>query len=278
MKRIFTQILGLVIPNGYIKVFWSGASIYQGRLKGVCLPILNCYACPSAYVSCPIGAIQHFFAIKAFPFYVLGLLGITGLGLGRWPCGWICPFGFFQDILHKISKKLKIPQIKKVPKFLKYVKYMILVGFVILIPLLTTSPLFCKVCPMGSLEGGIPQVVLHEQLRPLIGILYWSKIAILALLIILMFFIERVFCRILCPLGATLGLFNKTSLLQLSVDEEQCNKCQKCYLICPMGVKIYENPKDENCIRCMKCVNSCPAITKTTMFTRIPELQTEQVP
>ena len=66
--------------------------------KGVCFPVLNCYACPLAAVACPIGSLQHFSAIHVFPFYTVGILGLVGSVVGRMTCGWICPFGFTMQV------------------------------------------------------------------------------------------------------------------------------------------------------------------------------------
>ncbi|MBN1754588.1 4Fe-4S binding protein [bacterium] len=272
MKRRIIQILGTIIPNSYLQVFWEKGNIYQGPLKGFCLPVLNCYACPSAYTSCPAGSLAHFAVIRAVPFFLIGFLGIAGIFLGRWTCGWICPFGFLQDLLFKLGRKLHLPDLK-IPSVLKHFKYLVLVGLVIIVPIITMDPWFCKLCPAGALEGGIPQVILHPELRPLLGILFWSKIAILTVFIILMLLSQRIFCRMICPVGAILSFFNRISLLQLKVQKEHCILCQKCEEVCPMGVKIHLNPYDTNCIRCMECIKACPsgAIRISTYLARDTE-------
>ena len=78
--------------------------IWQGPSKQVCVPGLNCYSCPGALGACPIGSLQSFMsgAVLRFPFYVLGLMILFGLILGRRICGWLCPFGLVQELLYKI--------------------------------------------------------------------------------------------------------------------------------------------------------------------------------
>lgn len=257
LRRIF-QVLGTILPNSYYKIYLNDLTIYQGPLKKVPIPSLNCYACPSAFTSCPLGSFQHFIAIKVIPFFIIGFIGTVSLFVGRLPCGWICPFGFFQDLLAKIpTKKLRLP------KFLSYFKYVFLIGVAIIIVFLTADPWFCKLCPQGSLQGGIPQVLLHSDLQRLIGGLFWTKIGILFSILVLAVFIKRPFCRTMCPLGAMFSVFQKFSVLQLEVDPSTCDSCEWCERICPVDVNIRENPKDLDCIRCFACT-SCESVKITS--------------
>lgn len=254
--RRLSQIAGTIIPNSYIKVFFTGDNIYQGPAKGITPPILNCYATPSAYTSCPIGELQHFMVIRAIPYYLIGLLGVVGISVGRLPCGWICPFGFIQTLLDKIPVKKW-----KMPKSLRYLKYVVLVVLVFVLPYFLSETFFCKICPAGALTGGIPQMLLHSDLHRLAGLLYWSKVTILAVVVFLSIFIKRFFCRSLCPLGAILGLFNKVSIVTLQFDESKCISCNLCSIdsgVCPMEIEPRKTPNSPECIRCMRCVTACP--------------------
>ncbi|MCD6097683.1 4Fe-4S binding protein [bacterium] len=261
VKRFWIQLLGTVLPNSYTKGLLTGAQIYQGPAKGACIPVLNCYSCPLAYTSCPIGALQHFMAIKSPPYLLLGTLFPIGVAVGRATCGWICPFGFLQDLLYKI----KTPKIG-LPGWTGYLKYLSLVLLVLVIPYLTTEPWFCKLCPQGMIEGGIPQVLLFPEIRHLVGWLYSVKGVILATFLILFILIKRPFCRMVCPLGAIFSFFNKISLLQITVDPEGCTKCGICRAVCPMDISIYEDPSSLECIRCMECVRVCPNVHITTLL------------
>jgi len=266
-KRRFFQISSTLGFNIYIPSFFRG-EIYQGNLKGVCVPILNCYSCPSAIGACPIGSIQNFFAsirfnlsIESYQFglYVIGILGAIGSLVGRMPCGWLCPFGLLQEILYKIPT----PKIS-LPKFMSYMKYVILVVMVLALPLLLIDEFgygetwFCKwICPAGTLEAGIPLVALNESIRSQVGLLFSWKMSLLVLFLIWMIFTQRPFCRAVCPLGAIFGLFNKGSLFRMIVDEDKCTQCNNCYENCPVERKIYEAPNSPECIRCLRCVDSC---------------------
>ncbi len=269
IKRKIFQVLFTIFNNIYLLFPFTGR-IYQGNLKYICSPGLNCYSCPASIFACPIGAMQNFFTgLKAgiafgkyyFGIFVIGFLGTIGMLLGRIVCGWACPFGLFQEILYKIpTKKFKINF-----SYLKYLKYLILVIMVIILPIFLTdnfgygSAIFCKyLCPAGTLEAGLPLPLLIPSLKEMIGFLYYWKLSILIIFIIFFIISKRPFCRYLCPLGAIYSLFNRFSFLQLEKDLTKCTKCLKCEAVCPMSLKLDEIPKDQNCIRCFSCIKACP--------------------
>ena len=191
------------------------------------------------------------------------LLLVAGL-IGRWTCGWLCPFGFVQELLHNIpTRKFKIPH------WTRYIKYLVLIVLVVLMPLFfaskdtgMTETWFCKlVCPAGTLGAGIPHVLMDDSLHSLIGIMYWWKIAFLAIVLLASVFTRRPFCTVVCPLGAFLGLFNKISLLKLRFIKDRCYECNLCERDCPMGLDPRKDYQSPECIRCMNCVKQkCFAI------------------
>lgn len=244
-KRHLFQALWAAATNSYLTGFLSG-KIYQGRSKTLCVPGLNCYSCPGAIGACPIGALQAVLSDRKFMFscYVFGFLTLVGALLGRFVCGWLCPFGLIQDLLHKIPFPRKIRTFRG-DRILRYLKYVLLLVFVILLPLFVVdaagggSPWFCKwICPAGTLEAGIPLVLMNEPFQQAIGFLYTWKMAILAVIVLLSVVIYRPFCRYLCPLGAIYGLFNGVSLFRV--------KPGKICGSCPMCAK----PNTAECIRC----------------------------
>ena len=263
--RLWVQIAFTAITNGYLIGFIQG-KIYTGPAKNLCVPGLNCYSCPGALGSCPIGSLQAVLGSRdyKFSFYVLGFLLLFGSLLGRFVCGWLCPFGLVQDLLYKIpfvKKRKNLPG----HGVLKWLKYMILVVFVILLPLFAVDifgqgkPWFCEyICPSGTLSGGIPLVLASEPLRQTIGFLYAWKMAILVLLVILSVIVYRPFCKYLCPLGAVYGLFNPIAFKRFEVDQEKCVKCGKCQKVCKMDIKVWEKPNSLECIRCGDCIKSGP--------------------
>lgn len=262
VKRKIIQIAAFGFSNLHLLNF-NGGKIYRGSWKQFCNPGLNCYSCPAASLACPVGALQ---AVSGsmnfkFSFYVVGLLLAFGVALGRAVCGWLCPFGLMQELVHRIpSPKLKLK------KGFVYIKYVILVVFVFVLPVAATNymgmgkPAFCQyICPAGTLEGGIPLLAAHEELRQTIGPLFFLKLAILLATIAGCVLIYRFFCRAACPLGAIYGLMNKISVCRLRVDGQKCVSCGKCRKICKMEVDPVKNPDSAECIRCGACAAACPA-------------------
>ena len=158
--RLKVQLLFTIITNGYLYGFLNG-KIYRGGLKYACVPGLNCYSCPGAVASCPIGALQALLNQRGFqvPFAALGFFFLFGSLLGRFVCGWLCPFGLVQDLLHKIpifKKRKRLPH----HHILKYGKYAVLILLVLAGSMFLWSgfakiPAFCKfLCPSGTLPGG----------------------------------------------------------------------------------------------------------------------------
>ena len=88
MKRLYIQITTFILTNINISGFING-TIFKGKTKFVCVPGLNCYSCPGAVGSCPIGALQAVLgsAKQKIGYYVLGLLILFGATMGRWICG-----------------------------------------------------------------------------------------------------------------------------------------------------------------------------------------------
>jgi len=269
IRKVIQAIFG-ILTNGYFKGFLTG-TIYQGPLKRFCVPGMNCYSCPGALGACPIGAMQSVFdgRRRRFAFYVVGYLAAIGLLVGRFICGWLCLFGLIQELLYKIpTPKFKVPE--RLDKILRYFKYVLLILFVFALPFFYRSsfgagdPFFCKyICPVGTLEGGIPLVLLNSGMRAAAGALFRWKFAILIICILASIFIYRPFCKYMCPLGAFYGLFQKISLLRLSINEDACINCGACQNICKMNVDPVKNPDSAECIRCGECVKACPKAALT---------------
>lgn len=263
-KRRIIQLIVTAFANGYILGFFKG-KIYKGNFKVVCVPGLNCYSCPGAMASCPIGSLQAVLGGRkhSFSFYVIGIILLFGILSGRFICGFLCPFGLIQDLLYKI-KSPKVRVSTKIDKPLRYLKYIILLFPVILLPIFLTNkfgmvqPYFCQwICPAGTLEGGIPLLLTNSALREMIGFLFGWKMLILIITIILSILIYRPFCKYICPLGAFYSLFNKYSFFKMEVDKHKCNSCKKCEQECKMNVSITEEINSIECIRCGECKEAC---------------------
>ena len=263
--RLTIQLLFTILTNGYLYGFLSG-KICQGRSKYACVPGLNCYSCPGAVASCPIGALQALLNQNGFqiPFGVLGFFFLFGSLLGRTICGWLCPFGLVQDLLHRIpvfQKRKRLP----FHRILIYGKYAVLlflvcIGSMFLFGGFARVPAFCKyLCPSGTLLGALPLLSANGLLRSQIGGLFFWKLGILIVILVLSVKIFRPFCQYLCPLGAIYGWFNRFSLVQIHWEEEACISCGACQKVCPVDLSAHEISRSPECIRCGRCVSACPA-------------------
>lgn len=281
--RTTVQAIALCFFNGYTAGF-LGKGLYTGRLKLLCVPVLNCYSCPGALGSCPIGAMQTVAAGSrhSFSFYALGTVMLFGVIFGRLLCGILCPFGFLQDLLYKIPlRKLQVPP--RADRVLRYLKYAILLIFVILLPAVITNafgsgePWFCKlICPAGTLEGGIPQMLQSASLRQLAGALFTWKSALLLAFLIASVRIGRVFCRYFCPLGALYSLFNRFALFQMTLHPYKCTHCGACKSVCLMALDPPQQLGCGECIRCGKCKEICPNDAVSCGFVRTQSDLSEQ--
>ena len=261
--RGFIQAAATLVTNIHLPNFAKG-SIYQGTGKTVCVPGLNCYSCPAASGACPIGSFQAVVGSSKFNFsyYVTGTLILLGVLLGRFVCGFLCPFGWLQELLHKIpGKKLSTKRLKA----LTYIKYLVLLFAVVVLPVLVVNdvgmgdPFFCKyICPQGVLEGAIPLAIANAGIRSALGQLFTWKLVVLIAVVVLSVLFYRPFCKWICPLGAFYALMNKVSLLGIRVDACKCVSCGKCSKVCQMDVDVTRAPNHAECIRCGKCIGACP--------------------
>ena len=199
--RLVVQIVVTFITNSYLLGFKNG-TIYQGRWKKLCVPGLNCYSCPGALGSCPIGAFQSVIGSRnyRFTFYISGLIILFGALCGRFVCGWLCPFGLVQDLLYRIPLPHFIKKRKVLygDRFLRLLKYIILILFVIVLPLCVVDivgqgkPWFCQyICPSGTLFAGIPLISSAPFLRDALGFLFTWKLTILIILLIVSIIVFR---------------------------------------------------------------------------------------
>ena len=258
--RRLVQVYSALLYNAHLKGFVTG-EIYRGNTKAVCVPGLNCYSCPGAVGACPLGAVQNALAAAGHRagWYVLGILLLYGVMLGRTVCGWICPLGWIQELLHRIPT----PKIRKsaATRTLTWLKYIVLAVFVIALPLWyglaydVPLPGFCKyICPAGTLEGAMGLLPTNPDFFSMLGILFTRKYVIMLILGLTCIFCYRSFCRFLCPLGAIYGLFNRFSIIGVRVDPNRCNRCGACVRHCEMDIR---RVGDHECIHCGKCMEHC---------------------
>ena len=259
-KRLFVQAISAALSNGNLPG-WLTGRLYQGSTKSVCVPGLNCYSCPGALGACPVGSWQSAMsgAVPRFPLYVLGLLLLFALAFGRTVCGWLCPFGLVQDVLHRVP----VPKLERKPwmRSLARLRWAMLAltavgAYLMYLATGTGKPLFCAwICPAGTLEGALPLLALRPEIFASAGWLTIWKGALLAIFLLAMTTIYRPFCRFLCPLGLWYGFWNRLALFGVAVDEAKCVHCGRCAAVCPMDADI---AGDAHCISCGRCLPACP--------------------
>ncbi len=265
--RDLVQLIISFASNAYLKGYFNG-QIYQGSSKALCLPGLNCYACPGALGSCPIGSLQAVIGSRGrnFSLYVGGFIAGIGAIFGRLICGWACPFGWFQDLLYKIPLPKKWTKKRRLrgEKYLSLFRYLVLLVLVILLPMFVVdfigqgSPWYCKwVCPSGTLSG-LLLLAGNAPLRGAAGWLFAWKNLILLITIIASIIVYRPFCRYVCPLGAIYGAANHFSLYRLEIDTEACTECGICQKVCKLDIPVWQTPNSSACIRCGDCIVACP--------------------
>ncbi len=293
--KLLIQTMWFALTNSFM-IGWIKGTIYQGPIKYMCVPGMNCYSCPGAFGSCPIGALQaildEFDWKKSYvsqsgtyvqaplywvAVYVIGILMVIGALCGRLVCGLLCPFGWVQDLLYKIPvKKIKLPRDEAsinraahpgfvrfligLDRYLRYAKYAFLIVMVIFLPLMVkANPWFCKyVCPSGMLLGGIPLMSMDKGLADAAGTLTVLKCSILTFIVVLSVFLYRPFCRYICPLGAIYSLFNKVSLYRYGIDDTACNRCKGCSACAKVCPMGVDPVKDPNSPECIRC-GTCAA-------------------
>jgi len=174
--------------------------------------------------------------------------------LGRFFCGWICTFGALNDFIYMISRKVfktKFRVGEKLDSILKYLKYVILV-FIVVVIWTSGSTLFDSYSPWDAFA----QVDnLSESIFK-----YTGGFIILAVIAIGAAFIERFFCRYLCPLGAVFSILSKARIFKIKKLRDKCGKCRICTNNCSMGINLYQMDKVSSgeCINCFKCLDVCP--------------------
>lgn len=262
LKRLLSQI-----------IFLFSANLGAFNIKtGFCYPFFYCNACPAATSACPLRSMElsvykvfnnpNNFSLKLF-LYPIIILGGVGILSGRAVCGWACPIGLLQRTTGRIARLLKnkFPFFKrlgqhKIERYIRYMKYLTLIGLVFLTSIFIGF-VFTDICPVGMLTGTFPIMILKPDVYVPASYFYPALI-IFILFLLLIFLVERGWCRYFCPVGAFLAPFNKISLVHMKVDVKNCKHCNICSDICPMGIDVPNMNRDPECILCGKCVSECP--------------------
>lgn len=262
----------------HVTTLWRRARFYSAggavlvchaKLAGVhvrtaCAPGFACHGCPWASFTCPVGALTFGASIRALPYVAVGMVLLVGAGLGRLVCGWACPFGWFQDVLHRIPSP-----VLRLPRWTRYLKYVALALLVFGLPaILGTATAvaqdlyYCRVCPNGTLTAWLPSVLGEGGSG---GPIYdssagrWIGVALLVVFLVLMVLTSRPFCRMFCPLGALYGILAPYAVSGLSLDRASCVECGACDRVCPVELDVRSELSGRECIACGDCATVCPA-------------------
>jgi NapH/MauN family ferredoxin-type protein len=221
------------------------------------------------HMICPFGGIETLTRFLSQGLYI-PKTGITNILLlivvlistilaGPVFCGWICPLGSIQDWTRTLAKKLKIKKIRipeKLDFIFSFARYLVLF-LIIRATYLSFNLVFLKADPYYALmhfyTGEVAPVAL----------------GVLAVTLVTSLFIERPWCRYLCPLGAILGPLGKISILKVKKPSQKCISCGACSRSCPVGLdpSSKESVTSSRCIRCGLCEPACPPKLKTSKST-----------
>lgn len=218
---------------------------------------------------CPFGGFETLFTYISTGGFVpkilmsgfvlaIGIL-VTTLILGRGFCGYICPFGAIQELLSKLNKNSKNEINQKIDKYGKAIKYVLLI-LILVGTYLTTNLVFTYIDPFKTFFHFGKGVFwgLEENIWLSVFTFIFTLIILLA-----SYYINRFWCRYLCPLGATMNIFNsfrRTKIHKTTRGKNKCIKCGICDKKCPMQVNPSKDKfvKSLDCINCNKCINVCP--------------------
>jgi polyferredoxin len=239
-------------------------SSWGPELKWLCNPVLSCHSCVLSWFACPIGVFIHYSGYHLFPFFALGTVLLLGILFGRLFCGWVCPFGFLQDMLHKIpTRKVTLPH------WTSRTKYFVLAAGVFILPFFLgeeTVFSFCRICPASALQVTIPNLITRG-LRT-VSVMTLIKLSVLAVMLLGIVLSSRAFCKVLCPIGALLAPLNTISLHFVKIPAAGCVSCQKCDDACPTDIspsrriELEVSPsRDLDCVVCHDCRKSCVQAT-----------------
>ena len=251
------------VQTGFLAVWLAPLGRWLHGIPGC---VFHCYSCPLSSFACPVGVLANYAAMLPvageLPYLLIGMLLLVGAISGSLVCGWACPFGFLQDLLGKITTWKIQP-----PAWTGHLRYVVLAGLVILLPMWlgfkgipfeAQAVSICRLCPAGALEAGLPYSV-QGLLAGNGWTMSWLKTGILLSFLAAALFIHRPWCRMLCPLGGLLALFNRFSLFHLRFNAQECVECNLCRSRCSMGVKVDQAVNVTGCIRCLECT-TCGAL------------------
>jgi ferredoxin len=127
---------------------------------------------------------------------------------------------------------------------------------------------FCTHCPNGTLTAALPSRLFNSGASGIYSEtgFFNLRFGILAAFLLGAVMISRIFCRVMCPLGAIYALTSRYSLQKISCDIQNCISCGKCDKVCPVGLDVRKEVGGAECISCGDCMKVCPKGCFTRRF------------
>jgi ferredoxin-type protein NapH len=276
------------------------------QMHTVCGPVFHCYSCPWSWCACPIGILANFSALHTIPFAALGTLLATGAAFGAFVCGWACPFGFLQDVIAKIpTPKFALPLWLGYMRYVVLVAFVLVIPFFwgenssLFICRLCPAGAIEGALPntaqqliarrvqgddkpqsdgaekdkVADKEKDGNQDAAKDQAAEKTATAQASiwpsttKLVILGLFVVAMFFVWRPWCTLLCPLGAIYALLNHVSFVFLRFHQDRCIDCSDCRSLCVDGSPAEQRVDGLHCVRCAECTR-CRSVTVETVLSQ----------
>jgi NosR/NirI family nitrous oxide reductase transcriptional regulator len=229
----FTRLAVLSVTLGWLG-WWAGAQFSVVHVLALLqAPFLH--TPQSAFLAEPL--------VLVLTVYV----GLAVLLLGRGVfCGWLCPFGALQELSNHLAQALRVPQlslprgVRERAAAIKYIAVVVVAGTAIL-----DADAAARVTEIEPFRTAISAHFLRAS----------PYVAYAAALLAVGLFVERFYCRFLCPLGAALAVVGRLHMLDWLRRRPQCGtECRICEGACPVGAIGASGAIDMNeCLQCLDC-------------------------
>ena len=218
--------------------------VWLGWYANAQLSVVNVLTFTNALLT---GFSWEYFLTAPLIFILWSSVAVSLLFWGRGPfCGWLCPFGALQELTNSIAKALRVPQLRvawDLHERLWPIKYVIFLGlFGLSLYSFTAAEHFAEVEPFKT-------AIILKFIRD------WPFVVFALAVLAAGLFVERFYCRYLCPLGAALAIPGRIRMFEWLRRWPECGSpCQRCANECPVQ-SIHPNGRINvnECIYCMHC-------------------------
>jgi len=205
---------------------------------------------------------RHLYHVGLFGLLWALLVFLATLVLGRAFCNWVCPYGATHQFIGWLTRRRRPRERMDANRYRSSfaMKYIVLAAFLV-------------AAFLGSLQIGLldPLCLFHRSVTtaflPAAGLrdaatrFYlggWVIGGLLFALLAANALVPRFFCRMLCPLGALLGLLSRFSLYRIHRDPDRCTDCGLCASRCEGACDPHGKLRKSECLVCFNCIDDCP--------------------